>query len=136
VIFVTRAGRLVRTRGLKRDLTGIDWSAEDPLGVFLEGQKLHGVTTGRQSLKLPAEGPIPFEASYSVLGETSLRVLSEQIPTRLIEERLDFRRWRWSVTNRYWLDLQRPLVRKTIQQYCPEFGPIELVALKAPAATA
>jgi hypothetical protein len=136
VIFVTRAGRLIRTRGLKRDLTALDWSTGDPLDALLQGQTFHRTVAGRQSLKLPIEGPIPFEASYAILGETSLRVLGEDIPAQLIEERLDFHSWRWSVTNRYWLGLGSRLIHKTIQQYCPELGPIELVALKSPAATA
>lgn len=136
VIFVTRAGRLIRTRGLKRDLTEIDWSANDPLALFLRGRELQSAAAGGQSLKLPAEGPVPFEARYAMVGQTSLQVLNEQIPTQLIEERLNFPTWRWAVTNRYWIETQRPIVRKAVQQFCPELGPIELVTLKAPAAAA
>jgi len=136
VSFYTNGGRLVRTRGLERDLGATRWLAGgDPLADFARtGAVPPRGTYYEVDLKHADEKAIAVESRFELVGEETLVILGREHPTRRIDEVVTMPAWRWKTRNSYWIDAQGSRVWRAVQQYCPEMPPVRMELLKPPAA--
>ena len=135
VIFLTQSGVLVQTRGLLRDLAATQWLTANPLAAGAEpdsAPRVYRKIDLRRGADL--EKGVEIESSFEVMGHESIQLLDGTHETHRIRERVDVRAWRWSCENEYWIEIGTGLVRRSVQQFCPEVGPIRLELLKPPGA--
>jgi hypothetical protein len=137
VSFYTSNGRLIRTHGLERDLSGTQWLGQgrDPLADFAASGTLpaRGVYR-RLDFKHADETGIAIESSFELAGEETVVILGREHLTRRIDEVAVVPAWRWKARNSFWIDAQNGRVWRSLQQYCPEMPVIETELLKPPAA--
>lgn len=134
--FYTCSGRLVRSHGLDRDLQATRWltPAGDPLAAFARTGELPVPGTYREiDLKHADEKAVAVESRYELRGEETLTVLGRARLVRRIDEVAVMPVWRWKTRNSFWIDPQSGRVWRSVQCYCPEMPPIEMVQLKPPA---
>lgn len=134
--FYTRNGRLVRSRGLDRDLGATRWltPAGDPIAGFGKGGELPAPGIYREiDLKHADEAAVAVESRYRLGRDETLTVLGREHLLRRIDEVAVVPAWRWKAHNSFWVDPQTGVVWRSVQQYCPEMPPIELALLKPPA---
>ena len=134
-LFVTKAGRLIQTRGLDCDLVATSWLEEDPLlkiastgvvpapGVYRKIE-LRG-DTHRQA-------DISVESKFEIHGDQTIVVLGEPKQTIKISERSRIRRWRWESHDQFWIDPSSLTIWHSYQTFSPEVGAVELEILKKP----
>jgi len=136
VSFYTSGGRLVRTRGLDRDLAATRLlSTSDPLADFARtGTVPPRGTYYEVDLKHADEKAIAVESRFDLVGEETLMILGRERLTRRIDEVASMPAWRWKTRNSYWVDAQGGRVWRAVQQYCPEMPAIHMELLKPPAA--
>ncbi len=136
VSFFTSGGRLVRTRGLDRDLAATRWLAGgDPLADFARtGTVPPRGTYYEIDLKHADEKAVVVESRFDLVGEETLVILGHERLTRRIDEVASMPAWRWKARNSYWVDAQGSRVWRAVQQYCPEMPAIRMELLKPPAA--
>jgi hypothetical protein len=134
--FYTGKGRLLRSRGLDRDLGATRWltPAGDPLAVFAATGQLPAPGVYREiDLKHADEKAVAVESRYELGGDETLVVLGRERLTRRIDEVAVMPAWRWKTRNSFWIDPQDGRIWRSVQCYCPEMPPIEMVLLKPPA---
>ena len=131
VIFETEGGRLLRTRGLKRDLVDTRWRTEapDPFVAFSGDEALPGRGVYRE-VDIGEERAVAVESRFQVRGTETITILGQQHTVRRVDEHAIDRSWRWETRNSFWIDPQTGRVWRSFQQYCPEIPPIELELLK------
>jgi len=138
VTFVTRDGWLLKTHGLKRDLTATRWLPaleQDPLRSFAQTGALPPRGVYREiDLGHADEQGIAVESRFESGKDETIVVLGEEHLTRRIDEIASMPAWRWKVRNSFWVDAQSGEVRRSVQHYCPEMPPIELEVLRPAAA--
>lgn len=126
IAITTKAGRIVRTAGLGRDLGGY--------ASRQEARVPDGVSKLQWVVDLPDLGlyAIPLSCESRLVGEQTIEILEAKIRTRLVEEAcvsesdtLD-----WSFKNKYWVDPDTALVWRSIQHTHPRLAPIELEVLR------
>jgi len=133
VLFVTRKGRLVQTRGLKRDLIATEWSTDDPLLEAIQqagdpnssGNVTRFIDVGR-----PKAEHVGVASRFSAPVADTLATLNGVSESLRIEERVVVGDWRWAARNTFWVASGSNAVLKSRQQFCPEIPPIELEVLK------
>jgi hypothetical protein len=134
--FYTRGGRLVRSRGLDRDLGATRWLTPvgDPLAGFGKSGQLPEPGIYREiDLKHADEAAVAVESRYRMGKDETLTLLGREHLLRRIDEVAAMPAWRWKARNSFWIDPQSGVIWRSVQQYCPEMPPIELVLLKPPA---
>jgi hypothetical protein len=134
--FYTGNGRLLHSHGLERDLGATRWLTPggDPLAAFARTGELPAPGTYREiDLKHADEKAIAVESRYELGGDEVVTVLGQEHVTRRIDEVAVMPAWRWKTRNSFWLDPQSGRVWRSLQCYCPEMPPMEMVLLKPPA---
>lgn len=133
--FYTEGGRLVRSHGLERDLSATRWLAPagDPLAGFARGGELPPPGIYREiDLRHADEATVAVKSRFVAKGEETLLILGKQRLTRRIDEVAVMPSWRWETRNSFWVDPQDGRVWRSVQRFCPEMPPIEMVLLKPP----
>ncbi|MDR3415408.1 MAG: YjbF family lipoprotein [Nevskia sp.] len=136
VIFETEGGRLLRTRGLKRDLVDTRWTtatAEDPLAHLASTGTLPARGVYRE-IDVGKERAVAVESHFKLRGVETISIQGRQRTVHRVEEIAIVRDWRWETRNNFWFDAQSARVWRSSQQYCPELPPVELELLKPLAA--
>jgi hypothetical protein len=134
--FYTEGGRLVRSHGLERDLGATRWLAPggDPLGALVRGGELPPPAIYREiDLRHADEATVAVKSRFEAKGEETLVILGQERLTRRIDEVAAMPSWRWETRNSFWVDPQDGRVWRSVQRFCPEMPPIEMVLLKPPA---
>jgi hypothetical protein len=137
VSFFTSGGRLVRTRGLDRDLAATRWlgTGADPLADFAGTGTAPPRGKYREiDLKHADENAVAVESRFEPVGDETLVILGRERATRRIDEVANVPAWRWKTRNSFWVDAQSGRVWRSVQQYCPEMPAITMELLKPPAA--
>ncbi len=134
-ILVTRAGRLVQTVGLQRDLRATQYVADDPLRqIYMSGSVAAAPLVWRYiDLSNKDAFGVVVESQFSIVGDETLSILGAPHETLHVREHIRMPTWRWSVSNDFWLERDSGRLRKARQQYCPEQAAIEYELLKPPA---
>jgi hypothetical protein len=136
VSFFTGNGRLVRSQGLDRDLGATRWltPAGDPIAGLARTGELPAPGVYREiDLKHADEKAVAVESRYELKGEETLTLLGRARLLRRVDEVAAMPAWRWKARNSFWFDPQSGRVWRSVQCYCPEMPPIEMVLLKPPA---
>jgi hypothetical protein len=128
-VLITRHGRILRTAGLPKNLTGTRFQIDDPLpGLFsapplsilryvdFKERNHYGIVVESRFVRESTEPVTVFDTAFACV--------------RYVEHNrcatLD-----WSFDNYYWLDARSGLVRKTVQTVSPDVPAIEMVITKA-----
>lgn len=134
VSFVTKAGRLVQTVGLSRDLQSTRWQGDtDPLAQGLQLLS-SGTSTAERIIDLqhPDAANLSYQSRFSEIGPEKITILEHEYSTVHIEESVQASAGGWSCQNHYWLDSETGFVWRSNQQYCGEVPPIRFEVLKPP----
>ena len=150
---VTRAGRIVATQGLRRDLASTRFVSPDPLAEFAPAltpalsQRERGEDGG---LSLPETGAagllvrrldlVPGDhqdvsciSRLEPRGEEFLTILERTYRALRVTERLEVGRWQWKAENTYWIEVNSGSVIRSIQHVSPDSPRIIIDLFKAPA---
>ena len=130
VVFVTRAGRLLRTAGLPANLKRTWLMDDDPLGTLRGGEPPMGSYRRLIDLGPPDRYGILITSQLESVGPASIVISELQFGTQLYRERNTAREFDWSYENRYWVDPDNGLVWKSTQHIHPDSPPLELEVLK------
>jgi hypothetical protein len=132
VVLVTRAGRLVKTIGLSRDLLTRRDIGPDLLGLASRGDPAAAEARVSRIVDLRPDDDfsVPVDTRCEPMGEETLTLLGTPLRVLKVRERVTVRKWRWATDNVYWLDADSGRVWKSRQQFCPQVAPITMELLK------
>ncbi len=130
VVVVTRAGRLVKTAGLPRNIRATLFAAEDPVDGRLH--ELRGPLHSTRTVDFDDDSGfgMPIDSRFDELGPRRVAILEIDFDTVLVRERNTSRTRRWSFENLYWVDPVDGFVWKSLQHIVRDYPPIELEILK------
>lgn len=127
-MFVTRAGRLIKTIGLDNDLVSLSSLADEPLTKL----------TSKDSLtwQFQAEWEKDYVSGYFInshilkKAKATIDILDEPHQTELFEELISIQHNGYSWENYYWVDQKTGQIVKSKQQLGPDLPVIEITILK------
>jgi hypothetical protein len=131
-VLVTRHGRLIRTKGLKRDLLGTEFIGPDPLmsDSWPDDEGQSGAKFN-MNLNRENESGIGVISSFSEpKPDVTDTLLNGRVQLLRVDEKIVVHQWRWETTNSFWMKTDGGIV-KSRQQFCPEVDPITMEPLKA-----
>lgn len=124
-VLVTRHSRIIRTRGLTRDLLGTEFIGADPL--MADSWPDEGGRSGAEfkiQLNRENETGIKVTSSFSEpKPDVTDTLLNGRLRLLRVDEKFVVHQWRWETTNSFWLKTDGQIV-KSRQQFCPEVNPI------------
>lgn len=127
-LFITHAGRIIKTVGLENDLMLLSSASRDPLkSTHID----HPV-----SWRFQAEWAKDYVSGYTLLSqiktvkEVTLPILDKKYDTWLLEESIELEHSGEGWQNRYWVDSQTGAILKSEQQLGPHLPVIEMTILK------
>ncbi len=118
ISFVTRNGRLVATRGMRRDVAVTHYAAADPLVAI--PTEASGAFIRHVDLTPGDHRAVRYESRLEPVGEQFLTVLERTYRTARFRETLEVKRWQWRIDNHYWIDLDSRAVIRSIQHIAPD----------------
>lgn len=124
VQIVIRDGRIVRTQGLRRDLSEVHLVQDDVLwAVAADGRSRTALNT--RSLHHDDESEVHAVSELRSERVETIDILGTLRRTVLIREQLTIPQWRWATENHYWVDVQQRTVWRARQRFCPELPMFE-----------
>ncbi len=130
VVLVTRAGRLVKTAGLPRNIRATQFTAADPVDRRLHELRAPVRTTRTVDFDDDSGFGMPIDSRFESLGPRVIAILDIDFDTVLVRERNTSRTRRWSFDNFYWVDPVDGFVWKSLQHIVRDYPPIEMEILK------
>lgn len=128
---VTRAGRIVATRGFRRDLQATRFMTEDPLA---QQPPHHAGSLVRSVSLVPGDHrAVSCHSRLQPQDEAFVVILEREYRALRVTERVEVNRWQWSTENTYWIEVNSGTVIRSIQQVSPDGPRIVIDLLKAPA---
>jgi hypothetical protein len=133
IALITAAGRIVKTGGLRWDLSDTVFREPDPLKEIMSLS-----TTPVQSRRLVdfrdiGKFSVTIATELKRLGPQSITVLGSEIPTIAFSERCETREFDWSFENQFWADSDTGFIWKTRQNIHPNLDPIMTEIFRQPA---
>ena len=127
VAITTRDGRIVRTAGFGRDLSGLNYTGN--------GGDSGGRIVWQADFADLGLYSIPVTCRRGASKDESIVVLGTALHTRRIEEACtaDSSQIKWSYTNIFWLDPENGLAWRSLQYVHPKLPPFEITVLRPPA---
>jgi hypothetical protein len=114
----TRAGRVVATHGLRRELVATRFETPDPLA---ESALAAGGSLQRRVDLAPGDHrDVHYASRLMSAGEGFVTILERSYWALRITEEVTVRRWQWRVRNTYWVELSTGTVIRSIQHYAPD----------------
>ena len=125
VVIVTRDGRIVRTLGLGRDLSGVtapSGSSITPLTAALQGP-----FTSTRLEDFPELGRygVQLFCRAHTAGRQSIKILGQPIAAIRVDESCRSERPEWTFTDNFWLDSDNGQVWRSRQHVHPQGGVVE-----------
>ena len=129
-VIVTRRGRVVKTYGLPQDVTETVFLTADPVG-----QPSPAVAAAQPCLRTLDLEPghrdgVVVSSHFERLGDETLEILGERIPTELWQERGAAPQLAWEFANLYWIDPSSGYVWKSRQAAAPSLPPLEIIVYR------
>lgn len=131
VRFLTRSGRLIITRGLRRDLIATRYDTADPL-LNTDPRRAVGAFTRVVSLTPGDHLDVRYESVLTIGQEETLTILDAPVQTTQILETLTVARWSWRTENIYWMETSTGLIRRSIQHIAADMPAITIDLLRPP----
>ncbi len=128
---VTRSGRIVSTKGMRRDLQATRFSSTDPLQEL----PLMGTSSlGRELDFIPGDNvAVGYVSRLEEKKEEFLTILEQTYSTVRIEEVVEVQRWSWRVTNTYWMNKADGNIIRSVQHISPDLPRVVIDLFRAPA---
>ena len=130
VVLVTRAGRLVKTAGLPRNIRATQFTAGDPVDRRLHELRAPMRATRTVDFDDDSGFGMPIVSRFESLGPRVIAILDIDFDTVLVREFNTSRTRRWSFDNFYWVDPVDGFVWKSRQHIVRDYPPIEMEILK------
>jgi hypothetical protein len=130
VVLVTRAGRLVKTAGLPRNIRATQFRAGDPVDRRLHELRAPVRATRIVDFDDDSGFGMPIDSRFESLGPRVIAILDIDFDTVLVREHNTSRTRRWSFENLYWVDPVDGFVWKSLQHIVRDYPPIEMEILK------
>lgn len=129
-VIVTRRGRVVKTHGLPQDVTETVFLTADPVG-----EPSAAVAAAQPCLRTLDLDPghrdgVVVSSHFARIGDETLEILGERIPTELWQERGAARQFAWDFVNLYWIDPRSGYVWKSRQAAAPALPPLEIIVYR------
>ena len=133
IALITVAGRIVKTGGLRWNLSDTVSRESDPLKEILnlstDSVQSHRLVDFRDIGKFS----VTIAAELKRIGPQPITVLGSKISTVAFVERCEARELDWSFENRFWADSDSGFIWKTYQNVHPNLDPITTEILRQPA---
>jgi hypothetical protein len=132
VVIVTRDGRIIRTLGLGRDLSGLttrNSANTPPLSAALQAP-----FTSTRLEDFPDLGLYGVQVSCRAhrLGRQNITILGQAVATVRVDETCQSNQPDWSFTDNFWLDADNGLVWRSRQHVHPQAGTVETEIFRPP----
>jgi hypothetical protein len=114
----TRGGRVIATRGLRRDLVATRFETPDPLAE--SALAAAGPLLRRLDLAPGDNTDVRYESRLATAGEEFVTILERSYRALRITEEVTVRRWQWRALNTYWVEVSTGQVIRSIQHYAPD----------------
>lgn len=131
IVIVTRDGRIVRTLGLGRDLSGVTTPTGPPPPP---AAAIREPFTSTRQEDFPEMGyyGLTLTCSARLVGRQKIRILGQDIATSRVDESCRSRNPEWSFTNSFWIDPDNGLVWRSRQHVHPKGATIDLEIFRPP----
>ncbi len=130
IVVATHDGRIVRTVGLTRNLSGLTFA---PLAA---GQSSGFAVQPAQTLLADFSDlntySVPIICHAHAVGARTITILGQSIRTDRVNEDCRSQALNWSFVNSYWLDPASGLVWRSIQHIHPDFATVVIETLRPP----
>jgi hypothetical protein len=125
VSIVLRGGRVVRTKGLSRDVLGARWDGED---IVKSAVNSGGPVQGVRWFDSNERGIKTLEARCvaQAIGDETITILETPIVTRHVQETCEVEELQWRYVNDFWIAPDTLLVWASIQYINPKVNPVVL----------
>ncbi len=125
VSIVLRGGRVVRTKGLSRDVLGARWDGED---IIKSAVNSGGPVQGVRWFDSNERGIKTLEARCvaQAIGDETITILDTPIVTRHVQETCEVEELQWRYVNDFWIAPDTLLVWASIQYINPKVNPVVL----------
>ncbi len=125
VSIVLRGGRVVRTKGLSRDVLGARWDGED---IVKSAVHSGGPVQGVRWFDSNERGIKTLEARCvaQAVGDETITILETPIVTRHVQETCEVKELQWRYVNDFWIAPDTLLVWASIQFINPKVNPVVL----------
>jgi hypothetical protein len=131
VVIVTRDGRIIRTLGLPRDLTGLTTPNGPPPAPASAVHKPFASTRQEDFPELGFYG-VAVSCRAHLVGRQRITILGQAITTNRVDESCQSRNPEWSFTDNFWIDPDNALVWRSSQHVNPKGGTIETEIFRPP----
>lgn len=125
VSIVMRGGRVVRTRGLSRDVLGARWDGED---IVKTAVNAGGPVQGVRWFDSNERGIRTLEARCvaQAVGDATITILETPIVTRHVQETCEVNELQWRYVNDFWIAPDTLQTWASIQYIHPKVNPLVL----------
>jgi hypothetical protein len=132
VVIVTRDGRIVRTVGLGKDLSGV--TARNNLATPAPSAAIHAPFTSARQEDFPELGlyGILVSCRAHLVGRQSIKILGQAIPTFRVDESCNSLKPDWSFMDTFWVDGDSGLVWRSQQHIHPKGDVVETEIFRPP----
>lgn len=132
VVIVTRDGRIVRTLGLGRDLSGV--TAPNGATVAPLSAALKGFFASTRLEDFPELGRYGVRVSCRthMVGRQSIKILGQALSTVRVDESCRSEQPEWSFTDNFWLDGDNGQVWRSRQHVHPQGSVVETEIFRPP----
>jgi hypothetical protein len=132
VVIVTRDGRIVRTVGLGRDVSGV--TSRDEKGLPPPAAAAHASFASTRLEDFPDMGlyGVGLSCRARLAGRQSIKILGQAIATLRIDETCSSRNPDWSFTDSFWVDKDTDFVWRSRQHVHPKGTPLEIEIFRPP----
>lgn len=131
VVIVTRDGRIVRTLGLPRDLSGLTTPGGPPPPPSAAARQPFVSTRQEDFPELGFYGVI-LSCRAHLVGRQRITVLGQAINTNRVDETCQSRNPEWRFTDNFWADTDNGMVWRSRQHIHPKGGTVEIEIFRPP----
>lgn len=129
---VTHNGRLIKTAGLRWNLTNMRFDGGDPLAGGLQHGVPHKPVLRVVSFNDIHRYDVTISGRFEQKGPKTITILGAELPTLMITEHCRSDDLDWEFTNIFWIDADSGFVWRSKQTIHPNLPPITISILRPP----
>lgn len=132
VALVTRNGRIVKTGGLRWNLSTTSFPSIDPLSMTFDGAPVVSPSLRIVDFNDVNRFSVRIKGEFESLGPQTTNILGTDLPTIALIEHCKSDDLDWEFQNAFWRDHESGLVWKSLQFVHPNEPPITIEILRPP----
>jgi len=133
IALITATGRIVKTGGLRWNLSDTVFPEPDPLGDILNLSAPLVRARRLADFRDIGKFSVTINTELTRIGPQPITVLGSEISTVAFVERCEAREFDWSFENQFWADSDSGFIWKTFQTIHPNLDPITTEVFRQPA---